>query len=92
MRVDVRLVHFYTDMARFQDAYNTGCDSAARLGFKLPRKFSPPLLVFNLVRGFLQKGRRSPSQFLDLPVMTDERKAAEQAGWHIPADGMEITL
>ena len=23
---------------------------------------------------------------------SDERKAAEQAGWHIPADGMEITL
>ena len=23
---------------------------------------------------------------------SDERKTAEQAGWHIPADGMEITL
>lgn len=23
---------------------------------------------------------------------SDERNAAEQAGWHIPADGMEITL
>ncbi len=76
VRVDVRLVHFYTDMARFQDAYNTGCDSAVRLGFKLPRKFSPPLLVFNMARGFLRKGRRSPSQFLDLPVMADERRAA----------------
>jgi len=23
---------------------------------------------------------------------SEERKTAEQAGWHIPADGMEITL
>jgi len=76
VRVEVRLVHFYTDMARFQDAYNVACDGAARLDFKLPRKFSPPLLLFNMARGLMRKGRRKPSEFLDLPEMTDERLIA----------------
>jgi hypothetical protein len=76
VRVEVRLVHFYTDMARFQEAYNTGCHGTARLGFKLPRKFSPPLLLFNMARALIRTGRRKPSEFLDLPVMTDERLIA----------------
>ncbi len=76
VRIEVRLVHFYTDTARFQDAYDAGCDGAARLGFKLPRKFSPPLLLFNMAQGMIRKGRRKPSDLLELPVMTDERLVA----------------
>ena len=76
VRIEVRLVHFYTDTARFQEAYDVGCEGAARLGFKLPRKFSPPILLFNMVRGLIRKGRRRPSEFLNLPVMTDERLIA----------------
>jgi serine/threonine protein kinase/predicted ATPase len=76
VRIEVRLVHFYTDTARFQQAYDVGRDGAARLGFKLPRKFSPPVLLFNMARGLIRKGRRSPSDFLNLPVMTDERLIA----------------
>jgi hypothetical protein len=69
-------VHFYTDTARFHEAYDVGCDGAARLGFKLPRKFSPPVLLFNMMRGLIRKGRRKPSDLLNLPVMTDERLTA----------------
>lgn len=76
VRVEVRLVHFFTDMARFEDAYNVACEGAARLGYKLPRKFSPPLLVYNMARGLMRKGRRRPSEFLNLPAMTDERRIA----------------
>ena len=76
VRVEVRLVHFYTDTARFQDAYTTGCDAAERLGFKLPRKFSPPVLLFNMAKGLVRNGRRKPLDLLDLPVMTDERLSA----------------
>ena len=75
-RVEVRLVHFYTDTARFQDAYTIGCDAVARFGVELPRKFSPPLLIANGFLAFVRTGRRKPSQLLDLPVMTDERLIA----------------
>jgi pyrroloquinoline quinone biosynthesis protein B len=37
---------------------------------------------------FLHINNSNPALLHD----SDERKAAEQAGWHIPADGMEITL
>lgn len=76
VRIEVRLIHFYTDTARFQDAFNIGCDGAARLGFKLPRKFSPPVLAFNMLRGLVRKGRRKPSDLLNLPEMNDERLIA----------------
>jgi len=75
-RVEVRLVHFYTDTARFQDAYTIGCEAVARFGVKLPRKFSPPFLIANALQAFLRTGRRKPSQLLDLPTMTDERLIA----------------
>ncbi len=76
VRVETRLVHFYTDTARFQDAYSTGVDAVARFGVKLPRKFNPPLLVANMIQGLVRKGRRKPLDFLDLPVMRDERLTA----------------
>jgi len=75
-RVEVRLVHFYTDTARFQDAYTIGREAVARFGVKLPRKFSPPLLIANALQAFIRTGRRKPSQLLDLPTMTDERLIA----------------
>jgi len=75
-RVETRLVHFYTDTARFQDAYDVGREAVARFGVKLPRTFVPPLLIANMVLGLIRKGRRKPLQFLDLPEMTDERLIA----------------
>jgi serine/threonine protein kinase/predicted ATPase len=75
-RVETRLVHFYTDTARFQDAYNVGREAVAHFGVKLPRTFVPPLLLANMVLGLIRKGRRKPLQFLDLPEMTDERLIA----------------
>jgi hypothetical protein len=75
-RVETRLVHFYTDTARFQDAYDVGREAVARFGVKLPRTFVPPLLIANMILGLIRKGRRKPLQFLDLPEMTDERLVA----------------
>jgi serine/threonine protein kinase len=75
-RVEVRLVHFYTDTARFQDAYTIGCEAVARFGVKLPRKFSPPLLIANALSAYLRTGRRKPSELLNLPNMADERLIA----------------
>jgi serine/threonine protein kinase len=75
-RVETRLVHFYTDTARFQDAYDVGREAVARFGVKLPKTFVPPLLIAYMVLGIIRKGRRKPLQFLDLPEMTDERLIA----------------
>ncbi len=72
-RVEERLIHFYTDTARFQQAYDVGAAAVARYGVKLPRKFAPPLLIAEVLRALVRKGRRRPQQLLDLPEMTDER-------------------
>ena len=72
-RVEERLIHFYTDTARFQDAYNTGVEAVARFGVRLPHKFVPPLFVADLIRALVRTGRRKPSELLDLPVMTNQR-------------------
>jgi predicted ATPase len=76
VRVEIRLVHFYTDTARFQDAYNTGSEAVAQFGVKLPKTFVPPLLLANMIIAFVRTGRRKPSQLIDLPEMTDERLRA----------------
>lgn len=76
VRVDIRLVHFYTDTARFQDAYNIGSEAVDRFGVKLPKTFVPPLLLANMVTAFLRTGRRKPSQLIDLREMKDERLIA----------------
>ena len=72
-RAEERLVHFYTDTARFQEAYDTGVEAVARFGVKLPHKFVPPLFVADLIAAVVRTGRRKPSDLLDLPVMTNQR-------------------
>ena len=72
-RVEERLIHFYTDTARFQQAYEVGSDAVARFGVKLPKRFVPPLLIAEVLQALVRKGRRRPQQLLDLPEMTDER-------------------
>lgn len=68
-----RQVHFYTDLARFEDAYRVGREGAALFGIKLPPKFHPPSFVVDLVGAKLRLGRRPVASLLDLPTMTDER-------------------
>ena len=48
-RVEERLIHFYTNTARFKDAYSMGRDAVARFGVKLPKKFVPPLLIIDVL-------------------------------------------
>ena len=68
-----RLVHFYTDLARFDDAYRAGREGAALFGIKLPPKFHPPSFVFDLIGAKLRLGRREVADILELPTMVDER-------------------
>ena len=68
-----RLVHFYTDLARFEDAYQAGREGAGLFGIRLPAKFSPPSFVVDLVGAKLRFGGRSVADVLDLPTMEDAR-------------------
>ena len=70
-----RLVHFYTDLARFDDAYRAGREGAGLYGIRLPAKFHPPSFVVDLVGARIRLGRREVSEILDLPTMNDDRLA-----------------
>lgn len=74
-RILERLVHFYTDLARFDDAYRAGRDGAVLFGIRLPAKFHPPSFVADLVGARLRLGRREVADILELPTMGDERLA-----------------
>ncbi len=71
--VQEALIHFYTDMTRFGDAYALGREATAAFGVKLPAGFHPPALLADLALARLRMGRRPVSSLADLPEMTDER-------------------
>jgi hypothetical protein len=50
VRADVleKLVHFYTDLARFAEAYEHGRKAAALFGASLPERFAPPRLLASI--------------------------------------------
>jgi len=70
-----RLVHFYTDLARFDDAYRAGREGASLYGIRLPARFHPPSFVVDLVGAKVRLGRRGVADILDLPAMDDNRLA-----------------
>lgn len=68
-----KLVHYYTDLARFEDAYRAGIEGARRYGVSLPAKFNPGSLVVDLIEARLRIGFRDVAQIRDLKTMSDER-------------------
>jgi serine/threonine protein kinase/predicted ATPase len=70
-----RMVHFYTDLARFEDAYRAGREGAALFGVRLPARFHPPSFLVDLIGARLRLGRRDVSDILEMPRMNDERLA-----------------
>lgn len=71
-----REVHFHTNRADFRAAYDTGRAAVAELGFGLPAKFIPPLLVKDVLRALWRLRGRPVEALTDLPVVTDARAAA----------------
>jgi hypothetical protein len=68
-----RMIHFYTDMARFNDAYDVGRRAVALFGVRLPARFMPPLFLFDFMKArALLRGRRT-HDLLQLRTMTDAR-------------------
>lgn len=68
-----RLIHFYADIGRFRDAYDTGRKAAASFGVRLPANFVPPAFLLDLARARWQLGRRRVADISQLPEMTDEQ-------------------
>lgn len=68
-----RKIHFYTNRAKFQRAYETGQEAARMLGIWLPDRFIPPLLIWDHLKILRRIHGRGPMELLDLPELEDER-------------------
>ncbi|MCY2967044.1 MAG: protein kinase [Planctomycetota bacterium] len=69
-----RLIHFYTDMARFADAYEQGRKGARDFGVELPAGFVPPLFVWDFVQAKWRLRGRKTADLVNLPEMRDPRR------------------
>jgi serine/threonine protein kinase/tetratricopeptide (TPR) repeat protein len=68
-----KIIHFYTNAARFEDAYRVGREALAPLGFSLPAGFRPPPFLVDLVRARINLGRRKIPEIIDLPTADDTK-------------------
>jgi serine/threonine protein kinase/predicted ATPase len=66
-------IHYYTDMARFPEAYAMTRKGVGVLGIELPAKFVPPLFARDFVATQLRLIGRKPADLLQLPTMPEGR-------------------
>jgi serine/threonine protein kinase/predicted ATPase len=66
-------IHYYTDMARFADAYEATRQGVGALGIAIPAKFVPPLFVRDFAAAQLRLIGRKPADLLALPTMPEGR-------------------
>jgi serine/threonine protein kinase/tetratricopeptide (TPR) repeat protein len=66
-------IHYYTDMARFGDAYEMTRRGVGALGIAIPAKFVPPLFARDFVAAQLRMMGRKPADLLELPTMPEGR-------------------
>jgi serine/threonine protein kinase len=66
-------IHYYTDMARFSDAYETTRLGVGALGIELPAKFEPALFARDFIAAQLRLIGRKPADLLRLPTMPEGR-------------------
>jgi predicted ATPase len=75
-RIFERMIHFYTDMARFADAYATGRAAVEPFGVRLPASFIPPLFVVDFIAARMRLRGKATSDLLALSPATDETLVA----------------
>lgn len=68
-----KIIHFYTNAARFDEAYRIGREALAPLGVSLPAKFQGPPFLVDLIRARIGLGRRKISELIDLPTADDPK-------------------
>jgi predicted ATPase/class 3 adenylate cyclase len=71
-RVYIRKIHYYSNLRKFNEAYQTGRKAVRPLGVSLPEKFFPPQFLKDLARyRFLIRGKKV-ADIVDMKEMTDE--------------------
>ncbi len=68
-----RLVHYFTDMARFPEAYAQGRAGAKEFGVSLPAGFVPPLFIVDFVKAKWRLWGKLTADLVNLPTMQDAR-------------------
>ncbi|MBL7811880.1 MAG: AAA family ATPase [Bacteroidetes bacterium] len=72
-RVYQHKIYFYTNLRRFEDAYQAGRKAVGLLGVKLPSGFSPPHLIRELISFKWQTRGKSADDILQMKEMEDEK-------------------
>jgi class 3 adenylate cyclase len=71
-RVYIRKIHYYSNLRKFNEAYQTGRAAVRPLGVNLPAKFFPPQFLKDLaLYRFLIRGKKV-ADIVDMKEMTDE--------------------
>ncbi len=70
-----RLVHYFTDMARFPEAYAQGRAGAKEFGVSLPARFVPPLFMLDFLKAKWGLKGKQTADLVHLPTMRDARLA-----------------
>ncbi|QQS46913.1 MAG: AAA family ATPase [Acidobacteriota bacterium] len=70
--ISEKRIHFYTDLARFPEAYEVGYQAVQEFGLKIPPKFHPPSFAWDLITARLMLGRKKIPELIDLPTIRDE--------------------
>lgn len=71
-RIHERIIHYYTDMARFGDAYATGRAAVEPFGVRLPSRFVPPLFLVDFIAARARLRGKTTTDLLALPSATDK--------------------
>jgi len=74
--VQEKMIHFYTDIARFADAYQVAREAAHALGISLPARFNPALFARDFLLSKLWMRGMRPADVLERREMQDPRLIA----------------
>ncbi|MBS1609275.1 MAG: AAA family ATPase [Bacteroidetes bacterium] len=70
-RVYQRKIHYYTNLRKFREAYNTGREAVRPLGVNLPANFFPPAFIKDLALYRVLIGRKKIRDIIHIKEMRD---------------------
>jgi serine/threonine protein kinase/predicted ATPase len=70
-RIHERMIHFFTDMARFDEAYAQAREALKPLGISLEAKFVPAWFILQFIGSKLRLRGRRPLDLLAMPTLSD---------------------
>ncbi|NNM54662.1 MAG: AAA family ATPase [Spirochaetales bacterium] len=73
--VHENLIHFYTNLGQFQEAYQVSRQALKPFAVSLPPGFLPPVFIKDLVTCKILWGKRRAEDLLQLPECTNEERA-----------------